>query len=104
MKYFVYTIHDTKAVTYNQPFFALNHAVAKRLVSDVVSDVNTPFGRHPADYRVYCIGQFDDQLGRFEQYDMLEHVVDCVALIPAQQAAFDFSPKANGAASEHGAE
>lgn len=104
MKYNVYTIHDSKSLTYNQPFFAVNHAVAKRLVSDVVADIETPFGRHPADYRVYCIGLFDDQKGRFEMFDMNEHVIDCVALVPQQQAGLDFSTAANGSASDHGAQ
>lgn len=55
-----YTLHDVKALSYSPPFFTTNDMVARRMVSDLVNDKNTSVGRHPADYKLYKIGTFDE--------------------------------------------
>lgn len=78
----VYTLHDSKTLVYNQPFYAMNHGVARRMVSDVAADMNTSVGRHPTDYTLYCVGTYDDQTGFLKPYEIREHVVDVIALVP----------------------
>lgn len=78
-----YTLHDVKAVTYSPPFFTTNDMVAKRMVSDLVQDNNTSVGRHPSDYKLYKIGTFDEGNAAMTPLSIPEHVVDCVALVPA---------------------
>lgn len=81
-----YTLHDVKALTYSPPFFTSNDGVAKRMVADLVQDTNTTVGRHPADFRLYKAGTFDEGNGVLTPLSILEHVVDCVALVPAPVA------------------
>ena len=76
-----YTLHDAKALVYNQPFFAANHPVAIRMVSDIASDTNTSIGRHPRDYTLYRIGTYDDQTGFFQPLEIREHVCDVITLV-----------------------
>lgn len=81
MKLNVYTLFDTKALIFNTPFFTSNHGVARRMCADVVADPNTTVGRHPADYVLYCLGSYDDNLGAFDLLEIREHVLDCVSLV-----------------------
>lgn len=81
MKYFAYTIHDNKALTYSPPFFAVTDGAAVRIVQDTVNDLNTSLGRHPADYVLYRIGGFNDENGAIFQETPLMHIIDLVALV-----------------------
>lgn len=78
----VYTLFDTKALIFNTPFFAVNDGVAKRMCADLASDANTTVGRHPADYVLYRLGTYDDNLGSFDLVAIRDHVVDIVSLVP----------------------
>lgn len=80
----VYTLHDSKTLVYNSPFFAMNHGVARRMVSDVAADLNTSIGRHPMDYTLYCVGTYDDQTGFLTPKEIREHVVDVIALVASK--------------------
>lgn len=93
-----YSIHDDKALTYSPPFYAAAHGQAVRNVMDAATDPNSSLGRHPNDYRLYCIGQFDDQSGTLMPMPR-EHIADVVTLIPKTQpdlfkAAHDFASSA----------
>lgn len=92
----LYTLHDVKALIYNPPFPAANHAVAKRMVTELASDLNTSVGRHPSDYKLYYLGNYDDSNGSFAILSVAEHVSDVVALLPmpVQQQPFNFDKKA----------
>lgn len=83
-----YTLHDLKALNFNQPFFCLNHGVARRMVTDIATDPNTSIGRHPSDYILYFIGTYDDASGVFTPKDIREHVADVITLIPVHPDLF----------------
>lgn len=95
MQHQAYTLHDVKALQYHTPFFAINDAIAKRMVGDIASDLNTSVGRHPSDYKLYRIGFYDDALGTFHNLQIMEHVVDVVALLPSQASPPLFEPGIN---------
>lgn len=95
-----YTLHDVKALTYSPPFYQTNHALAVRMCKDLVADINTTVGRHPADYKLYCVGTFDDATGKLEPLNIIEHVTDIISLVPAptQREFFGMdTTRANGA-------
>lgn len=83
-----YVIYDLKATAYNQPFFAHNHNVAKRMVSDIAGDLNTSVGRHPTDFILYCIGTYDDANAALVPHDLREHIADVITLVPQQPELF----------------
>lgn len=84
-----YSLYDNKALTYSPPFYASAHGGAVRLVMDLASDTNTTVGRHPTDFVLYCVGQFNDATGSLLPYDAREHVSDVVALVPRAPAVAD---------------
>ncbi len=55
----VYSVLDAKAGAYAIPFFAPTDPHAIRSFSDLVNDPNTVPGRHPEDFSLHKIGDFD---------------------------------------------
>lgn len=80
----VYSIYDIKALAYAPAFCMTTDGIAVRAFKELVDDNNTSVGRHPADFKLYCIGVFDDQRGIIEGVQPPEHVVDAISLVSIQ--------------------
>lgn len=59
-----YSIFDVKADSYNAPFFKSTHGQALRDFVDLVNNPETVVSRHPEDFKLCCIGSFDDSTGQ----------------------------------------
>lgn len=79
-----YTIHDVKGLIFHTPWFQHNDALAQRVFGDLANNPDTAIGRHPADFRLYFIGYYDDQLGQLIPEPIILHVCDAIALVVAQ--------------------
>lgn len=79
-----YTFYDIKTRYYSRPFFEVTDAAAVRILSDLVNDPSTQIGRHPADYVLYGIGQFDDQSGLLLQQSAVHHIADALTQLRDQ--------------------
>jgi len=64
MKHLLFSIHDIKAGAYLPPFTLPNKNMAIRTFTDCVNDPNHAFCRNPADYTLFCLGEFDDNDGQ----------------------------------------
>lgn len=60
----VFTVYDSKALFYGVPFFMPTVGGAVRAFSDVCSDPQSMIYKHPGDFSLYEIGEFDDQSGQ----------------------------------------
>jgi len=67
MKTGMYTIYDSKAKAYSQPFHAVNDQVAMRMVAASVNDPGTIINQHPEDFVLYEIARFDAENAQIEQ-------------------------------------
>lgn len=76
-----YSILDQKAGIFSPPFFTVHEALAIRMVQNVVSDLSTSIGQHPADFALFSLGTFDDQTGQF-QATTPTMIVPCLQLQP----------------------
>lgn len=76
-----YSLYDVKSLTYSPPFYALAVGAAVRMLSDLVQDQGTSVGRHPSDYKLYCVGVFDDAKGELMAHSPILHVIDAAALV-----------------------
>lgn len=83
-----YTLHDVKALTYSPPFFVNNNNLAIRMLTDLVNDMNTAPGRHPSDFKMYCVGNYDDATGILTPLNIMEHVMDAIACVQQQPDFF----------------
>lgn len=54
----IFSIYDSKAAHYLNPFFAPNAAVALRMFERAVNEENTDFHRFAGDYTLFEIGEF----------------------------------------------
>lgn len=67
MRYKVVCIRDRAIDTYGQPAFVANIGGAIRGFGDEVKrrDDNNQLNKHPDDFDLYLLGEFDDQTGEF---------------------------------------
>lgn len=63
MKLLAFAVFDDKAEAYMPPFFVAAPGQAIRLFTDECKNSESPVGKHPADYRLYRIGSYDDAGG-----------------------------------------
>lgn len=77
----VFAVRDTKAEAFLQPFFSNSVGNALRAFGDAAVDKNCPFNKHPEDYILYEVGEYDDStagLGALEIIRMLACASDFV--------------------------
>lgn len=63
MKHHIFTIFDSAAEAYLPPFILHAEGIAIRTFTDCVNDPSHQFSKHPADYTLLKIGEFDDSKG-----------------------------------------
>lgn len=66
MELFVFSIYDTAATVFAQPFFAPSEAVAVRSFKDLVNGSDNKVAQHPEDYVLFHLGMYDDNTGGLE--------------------------------------
>lgn len=63
MKTSIFSVFDSKLAVYNTPFFMQREQAAIRSFTDAVNDPQTTLNKHPEDYTLFHIGDFDDDTG-----------------------------------------
>lgn len=63
MKLKVFAIYDSKAEAYMQPFMMQTRGQAIRSFSDLVNDGKSQLNKHPEDFTLFEIADFEDQKG-----------------------------------------
>ena len=64
----LYSIYDTVAEIYSQPWLAPTAGVALRVFADIAADVKSDVCRHAADFVLHKVGDFDLLAG-----DLINH-------------------------------
>lgn len=62
----VFTVYDSKMEAYMQPFFQISKGQALRTFTDLVNDPNTQFHKHPEDFTLFQLAEYDDATGKFQ--------------------------------------
>lgn len=91
MKLEVFTIHDSKAGLFLQPWVHQSVGSATRQLEDMLRDPSSAFAMHPEDYSLFHLGAFDQVNGKFELKGAPEVVAPFVALVPELPALKSFS-------------
>ena len=61
---FIYSLKDSKAGTFGNPFVASNDEMARRMVSDFVNNSgDSVVSLHPEDFSLYILGSYDVHTG-----------------------------------------
>lgn len=61
----IFSIYDIKSEVFSPPFFMTAVGEAVRAFKDLANDTSTTIGRHPADFRLMCLGTFENTTGLF---------------------------------------
>jgi len=71
MRYKILCIRDRAIDAFGQPFFSASTGGAIRSFADEINrtDPNNQLNRHPEDFDLYSLGEFDDSTGRFDTSD-----------------------------------
>ena len=59
----IFSVYDSKAEYYQKPFLSEHIGDVLRTFKDVANDETNPIGKHPEDYVLFLIGEFDQQTG-----------------------------------------
>lgn len=68
MRYKILTVRDRAIDTYAQPFFTSSIGGAIRSFADEINraNENNQLNKHPEDFDLFALGEFDDQTGEFD--------------------------------------
>ncbi len=66
MKHRIFSVYDEKAHAYLPPFVFPETGMAVRTFGDCLTDDGHQFGKHPSDYTLFDLGEFDDSNGAIE--------------------------------------
>ncbi len=93
MRHRAFSIYDQKAKAYMTPFFMGEVGMATRAFSDMVQSPDHQIAKHPEDYVLYEVGQFDDTEGVLSAYAGPELVITALQCVVAadvsQQPLFE---------------
>jgi len=65
----LFCVYDEKAEAYLPPFFVPTKGIATRAFSDCVNSNDHQFGKHPADYSLFFLGEWTDHDAKFHLND-----------------------------------
>lgn len=70
MRYKVLTVRDRAIDAYGQPFFSTSVGGAVRSFADEINRAadGNQLHKHPEDYDLFLLGEFDDESGEFESH------------------------------------
>lgn len=74
MKIRCYSVFDAKAEAFITPWFMPTDGQAIRTFSDCVRDERHEFGKHPEDYALFRVGEFDSITARWTECEPQKQV------------------------------
>lgn len=80
----MYSIYDSKAKYYMNPFIQRNHAEALRSLTQAVKDPQTTIAKHPADFVLMYLGDFNDENGQIDPSPERQSLAVAIELLDAQ--------------------
>lgn len=83
----VYSVYDSKAQTYNTPFFMKQDGQALRAFIDLANDNRTDVAKHPEDYSLFLLASFDDEDGVIDPIDTPKCIAKAWELIAQNNEA-----------------
>lgn len=76
----VFSIFDVKVGAYMQPFFLRTVGEAERAFEGLLLDGNSMISRHPADFTLFEIGQFDEARGALQAHETPRSVITALEM------------------------
>lgn len=65
----IFSVFDTKVQAYMTPFFSATPGSAIRSFTDAAAGQDSIVAKHPEDFTLYAIGDFDDHTGAISVHE-----------------------------------
>lgn len=75
MKAIIFAVKDNAVQSFQMPQFVVHIGGAVRWFTDQVNNPETPYYKHPEDYDLYELGDYDDQDGMLTRKPKAELIV-----------------------------
>jgi metal-dependent amidase/aminoacylase/carboxypeptidase family protein len=76
-----YAVYDKKAELYSQPFLEIKDGTAIRAIQDmVINNTDHAFAKHPSDFSLHRLGEFDEQSGVITAQSKPTKIIDIATL------------------------
>jgi len=85
MKLVIFSVYDLKAKAYLPPFFLPKEEMAVRVFTDCVNDPTHQFSKHPNDYTLFKLGDFNDDTGELFPESIPDIIAEAKALTKSGQ-------------------
>ena len=95
MKLGVFVVYDSKALSYGTPVFLESAGVALRGLEDAANDPQSPIGKHPADYILWQVAEYDPRTGVVEKLVPFVNLGNASALKKQVKEPVVFQPAAS---------
>lgn len=79
----IFAVYDSKSQSYTPPYFQHRTEMAIRTFADCCNDNGHTFGKHPEDYTLYNLGEYDDAIGTISQ-DKITSVANGLTLLESK--------------------
>jgi hypothetical protein len=93
MKIKVCAVYDKACAAYLRPIFVAEIAQAQRVFVDEALSEKTAISRHPEDFAIFLLGEFDDSTGELIPTDPMKIIDGHVALSQHRSKQLDFAQK-----------
>ena len=80
----IYSFEDVKVQVFHSPMVLLNDNDARRLLADVVADGSTPISKHPEDFRLVRLGEFNDNSGLLSSLATPEFIANATEYVQSK--------------------
>lgn len=86
MRTLVFTVFDSAAKRYLEPFFAPTVEVALRMFRTIVNTPEHQFSKYPEDYTLFVIGEFDQETAELVKYQEVRSLGVALTYVDASRA------------------
>lgn len=63
MRLVIFTVYDSCAELFGQPFFTNTVGAAERIIGEAVNEAGHSFNKHPGDYTLFELGTYESDTG-----------------------------------------
>lgn len=81
----IFSVYDSKAEYFMQPMFIQSTGQAIRMFQDTTMEKDHLFSRHPADFTLFEIGEFDEKKGLIKMKDSKINLGTALENMPQQE-------------------
>lgn len=65
----IFAVYDSAVAAYMSPFFMHSRGQALRAFADTAEDASSSIGKHPKDFTLFELGEYNDSTAGFSLYD-----------------------------------